>query len=95
MPYIPAENREQYDELLEPLARRLVVNGSSAGDLNYVVTVLLLTLWQNAPGYGNGSKLRGVLSDVNSEFYDQIMRPYEDRKLRENGPVLPLNLTGL
>jgi len=95
MPYIPEQNRPQYDELLEPLARRLVLNGASAGDLNYVITTLLITLWHHAPGYANGSKLRGVLNDVNSEFYDTIMRPYEDRKIAENGPVTPLDLGGL
>jgi len=32
----------------------------------------------------------GVFGSAASEFYDRIMRPYEDKKIRENGPVSEL-----
>ena len=93
MPYIPAENRPQYDSLIQPLAQKLRDNGVQVGEINYVVTQLLLSLWSTSPSYGTGSKLRAALTDAHDEFYRTALAPYEDEKSRQNGPVVPLVLT--
>ena len=76
---------------------------NTSGELNYILTEIVLGYLQlstdaedpigNLPlGYARLSAARAVLHDMHDEFYDKLMRPYEDMKCRENGEVF---FTGL
>ena len=87
MPYIKAEERKAYDEMLEELTRLLrnVPTESLDGHLNYIVTVLLKRLY--APRYFNYNRAIGVLECVKQEFYRRVVAEYENEKIKENGDV--------
>jgi hypothetical protein len=93
MPYIPELERTQYDEKLIPLIRQLQLGGAASGDINYCLTQIVWTLWDQQPGYAFGSKLRGILADVDSEFVRRKLEPYENQKLQSNGDICTLNIS--
>lgn len=75
----------------------------TTGELNWILTEIVLGFLQlgtseeeplgNLPlSYSRLSAARAVLHDMHDEFYDRLMRPYEDRKRDENGEVF---FTGL
>lgn len=92
MPYIPQEQRRALDGAIESLAsavRRFhdgVNNASIAGVLNYCITRLMLESAKPAR-YHDIALLTGVLENVKQEFYRMFAAPYEDGKIKENGPV--------
>lgn len=61
-----------------------------AGHLNYIVTRLLIRYIAVCFGKvdtDTGYMVMDVLADVYSDFYSNVMRPYEDVKIKENGDV--------
>ena len=75
----------------------------TSGELNWILTEVILGYLQlgtdadeplgNLPlSYARLSAARAVLHDMHDEFYDKLMRPYEDLKCQENGEVF---FTGL
>jgi hypothetical protein len=93
MPYICSSDREEFDKLIKPLAQLLWNRSVQTGELNYVVTQLLWTLWEMAPSYTFGSKLKAGVSGALVEFDRRKIGPYEDTKIDQFGDVLPLQLT--
>jgi hypothetical protein len=93
MPYIVPENRDEFDKLIQPLAQLLWHRGVQTGELNYVVTQLLWSLWEENPNYTFGSKLQAGVNDAVVEFYRRKMVPYEETKIKENGDIVPLQLS--
>lgn len=95
LPYIEKRFRRLYDEHVEKLANVLgtLLNGddpfdSFPGELNYVITSLISKLLKKLPKkYSKLSMLKGVLQDVVDEFQERIMKPYEEKKRKENGDV--------
>jgi hypothetical protein len=87
MPYIKAEERKAYDEMLEELTHLLrdVPIENLDGHLNYIVTVLLKRLY--APKYFNYNRAIGVLECVKQEFYRRVVAQYENEKIKGNGDV--------
>jgi hypothetical protein len=87
MPYIKAEERKVYDDVLEELADTLkaVMVESLDGHLNYIITVLLKRLY--TPRYFNYNRAMGVLECAKQEFYRRVVAEYENDKIRENGDV--------
>lgn len=79
MPYILGSQRAR----VEPRAGGPATN---AGELTYQLTRLLVNYLQ-----GTGLKFvhiaecLGALSATQLEFYDRVVRPYEDTKIKENG----------
>jgi len=63
------------------------------GDVNYCFTKILITLLKKyGVGYANLSNIHAIAVDVANEFEHQFMRPYEDKKKKENGEVEPLKV---
>jgi hypothetical protein len=78
MPYITIE------------ARREVANvgPTTAGELNYAISLLLQDYWQNhGQNYQAINDIMGALSGAGAEFYRRIAVPYENKKIFDNGDV--------
>ena len=80
MPYIPKQDREQFDVS--------GLNPQTPGELNYVISQLSAQYLQHKGlGYTNCNEIIGVLDCVKQEFYRRITAPYEDIKINENGDI--------
>jgi len=63
------------------------------GDVNYCFTKVLITLLEKfGTRYHVLSNIRAIPRDVEDEFVKIFMNPYEGKKKRENGEVLPLKI---
>jgi len=82
MPYIPPNQRPRLDTVVHQLeaARSL-----SPGEMNYLITRLLMVWLPVDPGYADYSRVRAVLQDISDEFYRRLMIPFEDYKIALNG----------
>jgi len=79
MPYIPQKRRE--DILIDGTA-----NGP--GELNFLITSLCVEyVVQWGLSYQTVNDIVGALEGAKLEFYARAARPYEDRKIKENGDV--------
>jgi hypothetical protein len=87
MPYIHPDRRVALDYVVEPLIDRLGNLGSGAGDLNYVISRLVGSVFVRAPRYITIALITGVLTNVKQEFYRRVAAPYEDRAARDNGDI--------
>lgn len=87
MPYIRREERERIDPEIGALITKLKESPPERldGQLNYVITRLLLSLY--SPGYFSYNRAMGVLSCVMHEFYRRFVAPYEDEKIKEHGDI--------
>ena len=82
MPYIKQERRKEIDPTI------LNFSPKDAGDLNYVVTVMIDNFinWRGK-NYKNFNEMIGALECCKQEYYRRIIAPYEDEKIKENGDV--------
>ena len=96
MPYIKEEDREKF--LYTPkklgsnsevdLLRKVAESCDTAGDLNYVFTVLCHQYLQiRGKNYQNINDCIGALEGCKMELYRRIVAPYEDVKIAVNGDV--------
>jgi len=87
MPYITKADRLALDtcSLLDKFLERFNQSTPSEGELNYVITKLLLST--NPKRYADFNKLVGVLECCKLEFYRRAVAVYEDKKIKENGDV--------
>ena len=87
MPYIKAEDRYRFDDLLKTLDWNLTV-----GELNYFISSICHN-WLRSKGvkYSNLNAVHGVLGCVDKELYRKVTGPYENEKIYENGPVSELD----
>lgn len=89
MPYIDRVNREELEDQIDQLSDAIFNVGGSPGDLNYVITTLLvqvLTL-KSSPSYTKINEAIGVLECVKLELYRRLAASYEDKKIQENGDI--------
>lgn len=83
MPYIDQESRKRFDPHIEALVDQKV----TVGELNYIISKMIWTLWNRKRSYTLANNLIGVLECVKAEFYRRFLSPYEDIKIQENGDV--------
>jgi len=104
MPYTKQEDRKPINPHLEAAAKFI----KTPGDLTYAITYLMhlraLAIMQDRNpdnvkpvdsytlSYQKLSQVRASAADAHDEFYDVVMRPYEDKKRNENGPVSTLDM---
>jgi len=81
MPYIDQDtrNRLAFD----------TVAPSSAGELNYAITRLVLKRLGAQPRYEDFNAAIGALECAKLELYRRMISPYEDKTIVENGDVYP------
>lgn len=92
MPYIVQTKRDQLDPAIETLVSQLVVLETDArnnmeGNVNYVITKLLKTIYESELSYRSVNDVIGVLECAKLEFYRTVAAPYESQKSFENGDV--------
>jgi len=89
MPYIKQEDREKFDEGIADILGALQANDQvKVGEVNYVLSSIIWSLFKNNESYTNGNNLVGVLECVKQEFYRRQLSGYEDDKMEENGDVI-------
>jgi hypothetical protein len=89
MPYIKYEQRRLVDKEIDNLGNIIATNfglSEQSGVVNYVFCRILDRLF-NRPNYDTLGTATQVLHDVDSEWHDKVMRPYEDYKEKLNGSV--------
>ena len=109
MPYIKEQFREAYDELLDSIVNKIMidaeiqcgVNGHSAdyvkGIHNYVMFMLALKLVTKLGGsrYCILQDIVGTFECCKAEFIRRVVSPYEDGAIEKNGDIRLVNLLGL
>lgn len=84
MPYIPITRRELLDEYLLPVSK-IVQN---EGELNYVITKLLILVYPKADEhYKDHNTVLGLLEAVKAEWIRRRMNDYEETRRHLNGDV--------
>ena len=79
MPYIHPSRRDALNWPL-PVAK-------TAGELNYLITKLVLGYLGSAPTYQSFNDAVGALECCKLELYRRKIVPYEDTKIEINGDV--------
>ena len=92
MPYIKQEKREFYRPEIDDLVEKLTNFSSpkhivSGGELNYVFSKILWTIFDLNPSYTLGNGLVGCIECVQQEFIRRKLNNYEDEKIKENGDI--------
>jgi hypothetical protein len=86
-PYIKKTEREKFRNEINCLNQRI----ENVGDLNYVITKLLLGyVHNNGEKYKTYNDVMGVMNCSNQEFYRRFISIYEDKKIAdiENGDII-------
>ncbi|MAF24397.1 hypothetical protein CL634_02265 [bacterium] len=78
MPYIKQGMREKLIDYPHP---------QTSGELNYMITNLIIKYAKDHPGYSGINDVVGALEGAKLEFYRRYAAPYEDLKIAENGDV--------
>ena len=87
MPYVNKNLRERWAEVLWTLEAPQLARTATPGEINYIVTRLLLAWLGLNPRYEDYNAAIGVLECIKLELYRRAVAPYEDEKCRENGDV--------
>ena len=80
MPYIQQKDRAKVAE----------AGPTSAGELNYAITMLVMKYLRRNDGiytYKDLNDAIGALEACKLEFYRRVIVPYEDQKIKSNGDV--------
>lgn len=80
MPYITEERRSDLMHNPEAFPR-------NSGELNFLLTQVILEYLPEAPHYSDYNEVIGVLECMKQEFYRRVVATYEDKKCEENGEV--------
>ena len=81
MPYIKDYDRWKMDEALS-------CDPSTAGELNYLFSVVANKYWKNnGKNYQAFNDIIGALEGAKLELYRRKVAPYEDTKIEENGDI--------
>ena len=89
MPYIKQEDRKKYDYAIAQIATEL--NGE--GELNYIISKIchFFLAKQGITKYNDYNTVIGVLECAKLELQRQLVAPYEDKKIAENGHISDLD----
>lgn len=93
MPYIKRTQRVKLDRFLQPILAE-IYSGSgekfkniTSGELNFFISSIIWTLFEENPSYDKANELIGVLECVKQEFIRRKLSKYEDQKIKENGDI--------
>ena len=89
MPYIKPERRLLYDFPVNDLVQSLLDSQCVRGDVNYVLTRVVLGALKPKTGwsYHSLSDCVSVLRDAADEIQRRLLGPYEDTAAERNGDV--------
>lgn len=85
MPYIAPDARSAFMKCAQYLGDRII----TPGQLNYVISVIVLEYLGDSPRYKDFNEVIGVLECVKLELYSDRgpIGPYEEQKKNENGSL--------
>jgi hypothetical protein len=84
MPYIKEIDRNKFDYLIKQLEERI----ESKGDLNYIISELTARLiLKTGISYTSISNWIDGVHGAERELTRQLLHPYEDQKIMENGQL--------
>ena len=86
MPYIKAEKREKFDDILS----RLASEDLTAGEMNYFISAFIHNVLGRKVSYVHINAMIGVLECAKASLIETVLVPYEKTKMKENG-----NISGL
>lgn len=85
MPYIKKQNRPQYDKDVDNLIKTFISQKDlDVGALNYTISKLIWSIFDNNSRYKTGNDLVGVLECVKQEFLRRRLNKYEDSKIADS-----------
>ncbi len=93
MPYIKMDKRPPYDRVINDLRKNLGdriswdVDLSVDGEINYLVTRILDSVFLEHESYQRYERVIGLLECIKLEFSRRKLSLYEDRKITSNGDV--------
>lgn len=89
MPYIQQDDRTKFDESIADILGALQTDDNvKVGEINYIFSAILWSLFKENESYTTGNNLIGVLECVKLEFYRRLISEYEDKKIEQNGDVI-------
>lgn len=102
MPYIYQKDREVLDHSIQNMVRMIRCPENSLckdnnvdqdlsmlGKINYCFSKVILELMGD-PSYSKIAMITGVLENIKQEFYRRVASEYEDKKIEENGDIMPV-----
>ena len=86
MPYIKKQDRERLNELTNAILENDI---ESAGELNYIFTIIAKRYWsrKDRQNYQAINDIVGALDGCKVEFQRRTVANYEMKKIDENGDV--------
>ncbi len=87
MPYINEDRRQELNSLVN---RMHVSDIRNAGELNYLITNLVIAYLGEDYNYQKLNDVMGALTGANMELYRRVVADYENAKRDENGDVYDL-----
>lgn len=84
MPYI---TREQREKALKTKLKDLCTQELNAGQINYIISILLKQQFLNNRCYTKANDLVGAIECAKQEFIRRYVNPYEDEKIEQNGDI--------
>jgi hypothetical protein len=91
MPYIPREDRKQYQDAIKEIAEKIPEDRMQRpGHINYIVSLLLDKVYGPEMRYSDHNEAIGVLSCIQAELYRRKTAPYEDLKIDSEGDLQDL-----
>lgn len=87
MPYIPLEDRPQYNTEIHSLVKKLNENGWPEGHVNFIIFSIMRQWFLKVKRYHTIARLTGVLENVKQEFYRTHAAPYENQAINKNGNI--------
>lgn len=88
MPYISQNRRDFFDHRLNLLIESIKTEKWNVGDLNYIISKILWTLFEENPKYKTINDIYGILEGVKLEFGRRKASPYEDHKINNSGDLI-------
>jgi len=92
MPFIKEIRREIIDNLFHKTSSltEFIARLSEAGELDSAIAYIIYKILKQT--YETGSwtvkaKPLKILSDIDKEYYERVLRPYADKKIKENGDI--------
>ncbi len=91
MPYIPTEDRGQYEQAIGDVVAKLSAldDDAAKGHMNYIIySVIKRYLQAKGMRYSRAQDfIGGVLTCCQLECYRRLLGPYEDEAMKRNGDV--------
>lgn len=85
MPYINRDRQSDFEELVKMARQQRIDN---PGELNYLFSAMVLEfLRQHGFNYTQMNAVVGVYECAKDEFQRQVLHPYENEKMKQNGNI--------